>query len=193
MKHRMSRTTLLLAVLGSFLVHPVPASSQSGGDTQIQQRFPARSTATFEARSLRGIEVSRDSLRGGPSVLVITPDIKAAQASRQWIQMLENELNVADVGVRQILVLDPDQYESDQVMMRQARRSFPREAWAHTWIVADVGFLQHMGLEEFGDEVTVLVLDSSAQIIAQVIGEPTIERFRHVDATLLSATSAPAS
>jgi hypothetical protein len=193
MNFRIKLPSLVFVVFGSLILKPVPALPQAAGDSQIQQRFPARSTASFDAKSLRGIEVTRDSLRGGPSVLVITPDIKAAQASKQWIQMLQNELNVSDVGVRQLLVLDPDQYESEREMMRQARRSFPEQAWAHTWIVPDMGFLQQLGLEDFGDQVTVLVLDSSAQIIAQVIGEPTIERFRHVDATLLSATSAPAS
>jgi hypothetical protein len=143
-------------------------------------------------RNLRGEAISREALLGSPSVIVITPDLEAAASSRKWMEMLTGELNVSNVQVRQALFLYTEHYASEREMMRQAKRSFPSQQWARTWIVFDLDLFGVVDESDLSDESMVLVLDSSGRIITQVTGPPTVEQFRHIDATLLAATAASA-
>lgn len=142
----------------------------------------------FAGRTLEDKPVARNLLTGKPTVVVITPNRKASEQTREWLRDLRSELS-QKVQIRDLIEHNTPFFVSDKDLIRQAKKAIPKTYWKDTWLVTYGDVAGELGQPEKGSVIYVYVLDSEAQVIAQIEGAPSEAKISKIKATLQSATS----
>lgn len=149
---------------------------------------PADEFPNFAGRTLNDKPVDRNGLRGAPTVVVITPDRKAAESIRAWLRDLRAELS-QKVRVRDLIENNAPYFIPEKDVIKQAKRNIPKRYWNETWLVTGRAIGIELGQSTQVSTVYVYILDSESQIIGQSEGPPTEATIAKIKATLNAATA----
>ncbi len=142
---------------------------------------------SLSGQSLSGRPISRKDLLGQPTLVVLTPSRKDRKLSGRWFKILSETFS-SNVRIRDIVLIDPPFFMSEQEFVARARKAVPRKHWDETWLVPDVRQGENNDLSEQSEKTYVYVLDSEGDVIARVGGEPSEEKIEKIKHTLLSIT-----
>jgi hypothetical protein len=141
----------------------------------------------FSLPSLAGPWVTRNSLRGKVSVLVIGRTLKAAPPCKRWGIELSRTTKAA---VYQVVVADKPWYAPRSAVLKKVRGFSPRQYDANVLVEYYTVFADAYGIPRV-DDPYVLVLDRRMVIRERLRAQPTkahVARIKAIIAKLIRAS-----
>ena len=138
----------------------------------------------FEATALTGQTVTRATLLGTPTVLIVTPSRAAAEQTREWAVALRDRTKTHGVKVRDVLAIDLPFFMSERDALGRAKEKIPKRYHDQTWLLAEAGLERTLGIPTDSGEAHVIVLDRQGSPIARVRGAPTPARIQELEQAL---------
>lgn len=138
----------------------------------------------FDATVLTGGTVSSEQLHGQPTILIVTPSRSAGPETRRWVAALHRNIDPNAVRVRDVLSIDLPFFISESYALERARATIPEKYHDQTWLLTEPVLSKALDIPLGSATAHVLVLDSTAAVVARVSGEPTPQRISEVEKAL---------